>query len=84
MFKIESGEVKAKAGLGVAVSTLHGVESEFDPPLADGDKSIIDWCKEGSTDKVATLLQTAEPHEIDQLDDNVKSTSFCFNSSPSC
>lgn len=68
--------MKARSGLGLAVSTLHGAESEFDPPLADGDKSIIDWCKEGNIDKVVALLQTAEPHEIDQLDDNVKSTSF--------
>ena len=64
--------MKAKSGLGVAVSTLRSVEFEFDPPLADSDKSITDWCKEGDIDHVRSLLLLAEPKEVDQLDDNVR------------
>jgi len=64
---MEKGEVKAKTGMGVAVSTLHASD---DPPIPDEQKSAFDWCKEGNVDAVQRLLKTDEC-DIQQLDENV-------------
>ena len=61
------GEEKAKTGLGVAVSTLH---TSDDPPISDEQKSVFDWCKEGSAEVVQRLLQKNEC-DVQQLDENV-------------
>ena len=51
-FQIDSGEVKAKAGMGITVSTMARTEED----LADNEKTIFDWCAEENIDKVASLL----------------------------
>jgi acyl-CoA-binding protein len=63
--KVERGEVKAKTGMGVAVSTLHNPDG--DTPLADELKSVFDWCQEGNTHIVRQRLAGID---INQLDDN--------------
>ena len=65
--QMTKGEVKTRAGLGVAVSTLHATD---DPPLSDERKSAFDWCKEGNVDVVKQLLKTNEC-DTEQLDENV-------------
>jgi len=65
--KMTVGEVKAKAGMGIAVSTLQSFD---DPPVSDEEKSAFDWCKEGNIEVIQRLLHTNEC-DIQQLDENV-------------
>jgi len=65
--KMTEGQVKAKAGMGIAVSTLQSLD---DPPMSDEDKSAFDWCKEGNVEVVQRLLRTNEC-DIQKLDENV-------------
>jgi len=66
--EIAAGEVKAKTGMGVVVSTLQNVSD--DPHLADEQKSAFDWCKEGNAEVIQRLLQKNQC-DIHQLDENV-------------
>jgi hypothetical protein len=50
--------------------------TQLDLPLADSEKSIIDWCKEGNIAEVLRLLKAASPIDLDQLDDNVRLTAL--------
>ncbi|KAK2187254.1 hypothetical protein NP493_172g03077 [Ridgeia piscesae] len=50
--KIDSGKVKAKAGMGITVSTMARTEED----LADNEKTIFDWCAEENIDRVASFL----------------------------
>lgn len=74
---MHSGEVKSRAGLGLAVSTLHSVELEADCPLSDDQKTLVDWCKDGDLPRVQQLL-SSHRSDIDRLDDNVRHFPYLF------
>jgi len=65
--KMAKGKVKAKTGMGIAVSTLQAAD---DTPVSDEHKSAFDWCKEGNVEVVQRLLQRNE-YNMQQLDENV-------------
>lgn len=66
LFQMERKEVKsAKSGMGVAVSTLHNA----DDPLADEQKTIFDWLKEGNILKVTQLLNKTK-EDLNEVDDS--------------
>ncbi len=50
--QMDSGEVKPKSGMGVAVSTM-GVHGD---DLEDDQKSVFDWCKDGDVARVKKIL----------------------------
>lgn len=62
--KIETGKVKPKSGMGVGVSTMCSAE-DF---ISDEEKSVFDWCQEGSLEKVTQLLISTP--DINALDQN--------------
>ena len=65
--KMAKGEVKARTGMGVTVSTLQAPD---DTPVSDEHKSAFDWCKEGNVEVIRRLLRTNEC-DIHKLDENV-------------
>lgn len=64
--KMAAGDVTAKTGMGVAVSTLLASD---DPTISDEQKSIFDWCKEGNCEVVQRLLHRNDC-DVQQLDEN--------------
>ncbi len=50
---LQAGVSKAKAGLGIGVSTLYTEDEVID----DCDKTLFDWLKEDNTEKVVWLLR---------------------------
>ena len=50
--QMDSGSVKAKAGMGIAVSTLFHSKDD----LADNEKTVFDWCAEENVDKVSRFI----------------------------
>ena len=66
--QMETGEVKAKSGMGVAVSTMHNSD-EF---IADDCKTVFDWCKEGNVKEVTRHLRASEKINVDSLDQEVR------------
>lgn len=64
--KMDSGKVKPKSGMGVAVSTLH----DSDEAILDVDKSIYDWCKEGNIEQVIQRLNSKDDNDVNALDQN--------------
>ena len=49
---MDSRSVVAKAGMGIAVSTLCNSEEH----LADNEKTVFDWCAEQNVKKVTGFL----------------------------
>ena len=45
--------MKAKAGMGIAVSTLFHSKDD----LADNEKTVFDWCAEENVDKVSSFIE---------------------------
>ena len=63
---MDSGKVKPKAGMGLAVSTL----GNHDDNLSDDLKTIFDWCKEGDVSRVSSHL-AKRTDSVNQVDENV-------------
>ncbi len=53
---------KNQGGMGQAVSTMANQEKE----LADEDKNIFDWCKEGDLAQVRKLLANTDINHKDE------------------
>ena len=64
--KMDSGEVKAKAGMGQSVSTM----LREDPEVDDAQKTVFDWCVEGCKDKVADCIAQNQTC-LSETDENV-------------
>ena len=67
VIQMDSGKVKPKAGMGVAVSTMANDEEELD----DDEKTIFDWCKDGDGDKMNQLLKSRTV-TINEKDEEVR------------
>jgi len=67
--KIESGKVKPKSGMGVAVSTLKGGGEDGEIERTDEEKTVFDWCQDGNTQRVVNIL-TTQQFDVNQRDES--------------
>ena len=75
--------MKAKAGMGVAVSTMRRPDDDH---MTDERKTVFDWCKDGVVGQVVDRLQ--QEHDVDATDENVRScarkTNHCYRNNNMC